>query len=129
MYYCPACSAEFEKPMLTAETHGLDTPPYEIREVCPSCKRTGFYEKTTTHCRCCGAKLPDGTADYCSPACRAKGERLWERERRRRRLAFSSPVSQIVRELVRYNRENQTRYSYGQYVALIRPRLTKGKKR
>lgn len=127
MYYCRDCGFEFEAPEIITETHGLSAPPYERDLCCPRCKGRRFREKVGGYCRCCGAKLT-GQTDYCSEKCRAKGEAMWRRELKRRSRSLSDPLNKIVRETDDYNRENGTRYSYGQYVALVRPRL-KGKKR
>lgn len=119
MYYCPDCGYEFEEPEKIYETHGFNTPPYEKLTVCPMCKATSFYEKVNTHCRCCGAKLKKG-GKYCSASCQEKGERLWQKERIRRRIRQSDPLNEIIREIESYNKINKTDYSYGKYVAIVK---------
>jgi DNA-directed RNA polymerase subunit RPC12/RpoP len=42
LYRCLECGHEFEEPRKITETHGLDTPPYEILYVCPECQSHGF---------------------------------------------------------------------------------------
>ena len=126
MYYCPECGLEFANAKKDFETHGLDIPPYEPTYCCPNCNGVSFYEKTTTHCRCCGSKLNNDCKDYCSEACAKKGEKLWIREMKRRKLHVSDPLYVTVREVNLYNLKNGTNYSYGQYVALIKPK--RGKK-
>lgn len=128
MYYCPECGCEFEKPKKLYETHGLKEPPFEKILVCPDCNSTNFHEKVTTHCRCCGARLPDKSSEYCSESCREKGELLWSKQRKRRKIKTKSPINVILNELNFYNRQNNTDYSYGQYVAIIKPKLEAEKK-
>jgi len=125
MYYCPDCGSSFEKPEKSYERHSLDNPPYEKIYLCPKCLGDNFFEKSTTHCRCCGAKLRTGLDEYCSDACRKKGEKLWKREIKRRKLILSNPLNQIIKELKIYNQLHSTNYSYGQYIALIRPQEVK----
>ncbi len=129
MYYCRSCGSDFEQPKKSYETHCFSDTPFELLYVCPHCKSGNFYEKSTTHCRCCGGRLPKGATEYCSDACRVKGERLWKRELRKKRSILTDPLNIIVRECSLYNRLNGTRYSYGQYVAIVRPRLEKERKK
>lgn len=125
MYYCPDCGYEFLSPAMCTETHRLNSPPYEKNCFCPNCKQQNYYEKTTTHCRCCGSRLPQGVEDYCSYDCRIRGEKLWRREQIRRKLNFEDPLGKIVHEVQQYNLKNNTDLSYGQYVSFIRPGLSK----
>ncbi len=127
MYYCKNCGREFEEPEKSYETHIFTDTPFELFYVCPTCKSQNFREKNVTHCRCCGGKLTKGQEEYCSEACRNKGEKLWRRELKRRRNAMKNPLNLIVMECNEYNKQNNTRYSYGQYVAIIRPKLLKEK--
>lgn len=122
MYYCPECGTNFEKPDKKYCKHNLSSPPYEKIYCCPKCNSESFFEKTTTHCRCCGAKLKKGAFEYCSDACKKKGEKLWIREIKRRNLLINNPINKIVHELEIYNKINGTNYSYGQYVTLILPK-------
>lgn len=121
MYYCPECGFHFEKPIKTYSTHGFTSPPYEKNYCCPNCNSVSFYEKNTTHCRCCGAKLRQGITDYCSEACEKKGKKLWLKEVKRRQQFFFNPINSIVRELEIYNKMHGTNYSYGKYIAIILP--------
>ncbi len=125
MYYCPDCGSEFEKSEESYETHGLIHPPYESVYCCPYCKGTDFFEKSTTHCRCCGIKLRKGLKDYCSESCEKRGKKLWQKELKRRKIISSDPVNILVREVSIYNKKHNTKYSYGQYVALIKPKGAK----
>lgn len=128
MYYCPDCGGFFEKALKSYETHGFTSPPFEERYYCPYCEGEDFYEKITTHCRCCGAKLREGLSDYCGEACEKKGKKLWLKDAKRRNLLKHDPISLIIRELNSYNRKNNTNYSYGQYIAYIRPEIKKNEK-
>lgn len=58
MYLCIECGALFDEPRRTIETHGLDSPPYEVWNVCPECG--GAYVKTM-QCDLCGEWI---TGDY-----------------------------------------------------------------
>lgn len=44
MYLCLDCGRLFEEPKRCVETHGLDTPPYEVWDGCPYC--SGGYVET-----------------------------------------------------------------------------------
>lgn len=127
MYLCTQCGCEFKNPVKLTEKHNLDNPPYENIYVCPICKSTNFEKEKVYHCRCCGAKLSGDNKDYCSPACKKKGEQLWLKEIKRKKLLADSSVYSLVREVENYNKNNGTKYSYGQYVALIKTKK-KGKK-
>ena len=125
MYYCKNCGFEFEEPEKTYETHIFSDTPFEVLYLCPNCRSSNFREKNITHCRCCGSRLPAGCIEYCSESCRQKGEKLWKNELKRRRKDMCDPLNIIVRECSDYNKTHNTDYSYGQYVALIRPKLSK----
>ena len=127
MFYCPKCGYEFKKPQKIYESHGVSSPPFEEILCCPDCKSTAFYEKSTTHCRCCGAKLSEKETEYCSAACKKRGELLWERQRKRRRLQSETALYSFVKEIAEYNSINNTDYSYGQYVALVENKRRKQK--
>lgn len=126
MYYCSDCGCEFETAEVYKETHGFLYPPFEERSCCPNCKSENIRLKNISHCRCCGAKL-NGKKEYCSETCRTKGEAMWKAERKKRKLGRTSPLNRIVLETEEYNKKHRTSYSYGQYVALIMPKLKKGK--
>ncbi len=115
MYYCPDCGCEFAVPKKIYETHGLSSPPFEALSVCPNCKNSEFYEKSTTHCRCCGAKLSPYQTEYCSDTCKNKGIKMWKREQKRRKHRRISPINVFLAELEHYNKQNKTMLSYGQY--------------
>lgn len=50
MYVCLECLERFNKPTLMVETHGLDSPPYEEKMVCPYCSGPYTY---AYQCDCC----------------------------------------------------------------------------
>ncbi len=118
MYHCKTCGGKFLTPQKIYETHGFSTPPYEEIFICPICNSSAFKKITHTHCRCCGALLINTEKEYCSKACKQKGEKLWKQQMERFKLEFDSPLNVILREIKAYNSENGTNYSYGQYVAL-----------
>ena len=128
MYYCAECGCEFEAADMHTETHSLTTPPYEEIRCCPLCGSTAIRTKAVSYCRCCGAKTADSDKEYCSPACRKKGEEMRRRELKKKRELLSSPLFQTVREVDEYNKKNRTNYSYGQYVTLIKPYLCRRRK-
>lgn len=129
MYYCSDCSCEFETAALFTETHGFTSPPFEELGCCPFCGSGNVKEKAGSYCRCCGARLGNSEREYCSPSCRKRGEEMRRWEIKKKRLVFSSPIFQVVREVDEYNRKNGTDYSYGQYVTLIKPYLKKGRRK
>ena len=51
MYICLDCGEVFSQPRRYKETHGLESPPYEIFYVCPCCG--GDYTETY-QCDECG---------------------------------------------------------------------------
>lgn len=127
MYICLKCNNEFETPIKITETHSLPNPPYEAVYVCPNCKSTDYEKKKAKHCHCCGAKILNSNSDYCSDACKIKGEKLWLKEAMNKNLLISSPIYCLIREVNEYNIANKTNYSYGQYVALVKSKK-EGKK-
>ena len=128
---CPDCGAPYHRDCyeklgrcIHSPAHAADYEwkfPYQESELCtcPSCgERTLRSEE---HCRCCGAKLTSSGNEYCSDACRRRGEEMWRRERIRRKLANANPISRIIKETEEYNRAHGTDYTYGEYVAYILP--------
>lgn len=122
MFYCKKCGYEFNRAQKRYERHGLMSPPYEKYYVCPNCGSGDFVEKVITHCRCCGARILGDEDIYCSERCRVRGEKLYELERKRRKIRDESPINEIVKKTKEYNKVNKTNFSYGQYVALILPK-------
>lgn len=127
MLICKTCGAEFQEAVFLTETHGILAPPYEKIAVCPFCNSSSIEKKELTHCRCCGARLQESNNGYCSENCKEKGEKLRLKELKRKRERYNSPINVILRECQYYNIENNTNYSYGQFVALILPKI-RGKK-
>ena len=119
MYYCKDCGSEFEKADLINHINQNKPLSQSKEEACPYCGSKKYYEKTTRHCKYCGALLPEGVFDYCNIDCRAMGKKLWEIEHRRRKLSRATPISVMIHEVDKYNKAHGTRYSYGQYVSLI----------
>ena len=120
MYYCTDCKIFIEDPKLKNFKINGKT---ERRAVCPVCGEK-LILSTPEYCRYCGARLKDaGTDGYCSDGCRRLGKKLWTRELRRRKKTNADPIARILRMLTDYNREHKTKYSYGQFVALILPKL------
>ncbi len=128
MYYCNDCKSKFEKPLIKAESHSLTCPPFEKVYLCPFCKTTNFEEMEIAHCRCCGARIIDNTGDFCSDKCRLRFEKLKTAEFKHKKQVNDSAIYKFVREVEEYNKLHNTKYSYGQYVAYIKPTLKEKKK-
>ena len=54
MFRCADCGEMFEIPKKYTETHGLETPPYEIFYGCPRC--AGAYSHIK-YCSICGEPI------------------------------------------------------------------------
>lgn len=72
-------------------------------------------------CKICGTEfLPQRRGQKtCSEECRAENKRRWQEESRRRKeeeMRKKNALWSLCDELARYNRENGTNLSYGQYV-------------
>lgn len=128
MYYCSDCKKEFLKPIKKYETHGLNHPPYEAFYVCPFCNSTNYNENKAKYCKCCGARLKTQQINYCSDKCKINYEKLKREEYKRHKKLVDSPLVKLIKEVEGFNKQNGTKYSYGQYVALIKPKL-KGRKK
>ncbi len=126
MYECLDCGCRFDTVFTDFEKHGLQRPPYEQYSCCPACYSRRIRKVKNLHCRCCGAKLPKERTEYCSDACCKNWYALQNRERKRRKMRFCDQLHTVVRQAEEYNKEHGTRYSYGQFIALIMPRLNKG---
>lgn len=120
MYQCRDCGRRFE----AAER--IRDEIKSGRAACPHCGGGAFSAVQSTHCRYCGARLPPGAEEYCNAHCRRRGELMWERERRRRGEQRVHPLYTTARAVETYNQAHGTRYSYGQFVTLILPRLNGG---
>lgn len=119
MYICTDCGHKFSKAEKITETHGLSSPPYEEISVCPACKSENFHKQNYEFCRFCGARLKSGAVDYCSEKCRRRGTLARLKEKRRKKHIADSDIYRTVRRVEIYNHKHGTRYSYGQYTALI----------
>ena len=120
MYYCPECKTEFRKPKKIADSHNLNSPPFEKYLCCPFCSNKNIRIIESKHCKCCGAKLKDNESDYCSVECEKKGRKLLDIKLKKELAEFSNPINVIIRELNEYNKKNNTNYSYGQYIAYVK---------
>lgn len=129
MYECQDCRHIFDVAKRIVDKHELDTPPYEEHGVCPSCGSSYYHKIAVLHCRCCGARLSPGKSEYCNDSCRKRGIELRKIEQIQRRVRQTAPIEVLVRQIDEYNRLHNTRYSYGQYVALILPKLKGNNKR
>lgn len=116
MYKCQDCQKEFKFPRKTKETHSLPFGPYEEIRLCPFCASHLIIELPEHYCRYCGAKVKAGQ-DYCSSACRKKGEAAYKRQEENKIWLHNNPVSQILREVAEYNKKNGKNLSYGEYVS------------
>ncbi len=123
MYRCTDCERNFENYAVLGETHGMSGQPYEKIIVCPYCCSSAVEQIKANFCRCCGVRLKQRQKEYCSKQCRIRGFKLWQLEARRKRSLLASPINILIKELEQFNKLHKTRYSYGQYVGLIRPRL------
>ena len=128
MYYCNDCKKEFTKSIKKFETHGLSSPPYEAFYLCPFCISTNYREIEIKYCRCCGARLKNQQAEYCSDKCKITLEKLRREEYKKHKQLLESPLIKLIKEVEAYNKLHSTKYSYGQYVALIKPRIKGDKK-
>ena len=128
MYYCKDCNHKFEKPLIKPESHRLCSPPFEKIYLCPFCKSTNFTEIEIFHCRCCGARLIDSNGEFCSDKCKVRFEKLKRAEYKHKKQLNENALYQFMREVEAYNQKHNTKYSYGQYVAHIKPKLEEAKK-
>lgn len=117
MFYCKDCGINFQKPKKIIETQGLTSPPFEKNYICPKCKSSNISERVTRYCRYCGRTLKYNSGNYCNENCKKAGEKLWNKQIKRKTKEDSSELNLIVRETEKYNKEHGTNLSYGQYVA------------
>ena len=122
MYTCIDCGYSFKETKTITEKHGLSSPPYETINVCPACKSENYRKQNHDYCRFCGTKLKNGAIDYCSNRCRTRGKNAWLKQKKRKNRLNTSDIYQIVREIDLFNHTNKTKYSYGQYTALVEGR-------
>ena len=117
MYHCTDCGRNFDFVKVVFETHGLSTPPYERRKLCPFCDSENYEEKKNQFCRFCGRRLKE-EGEYCSRRCKVSGKNAYKRDRERAEQQAASPVVKTIKELALYNKEHGTKYSYGQFISL-----------
>lgn len=125
MYYCTDCKIYIEDPKFKKVK---ESGKRISCAVCPICEER-LIISVPEYCRYCGTRLSEDCTDgFCSDNCRRLGRRLWIREMKRRRIIKDDPIARILRMLTVYNREHRTKYSYGQFVSLILPKIDKGGK-
>ena len=44
MFKCESCGCKFDEVEFVTETHGLSSPPYEKRAICPYCGSDNYEE-------------------------------------------------------------------------------------
>ena len=118
MYHCKNCRKEFEFAKIYFEKDMQKPDTYEKFLLCPFCESTDFFEKKGLYCRYCSAKLTGSNKEYCSTACRKRGERMFKfeimkNEKRKTDILFSA-----ITEVNNYNKRTGCSLSYGQYYAL-----------
>ncbi|MBQ3547677.1 MAG: hypothetical protein IJA44_04305 [Clostridia bacterium] len=123
MYRCKECTRKFETPKKVVETHGQIAPPFEVFYVCPFCKSTNYERIAVSFCRCCGRRLNNSEDLYCNDNCRLNAIKLKHKEELRKQSLIKNPLNVLMREVEKYNNEHHTKYSYGQYIAIIKPKL------
>ncbi len=128
MYYCKQCNRKFHSPLISEENHSLTLPPFEKLYLCPFCSSQNFKEIKAYYCRCCGAKIINSSKEFCSDGCKIRFEKLQRAEYKRKKQIYESPLNILIRELESYNKAHKTNYSYGQYVAVVKPSLKGNKK-
>ena len=117
MYRCLDCKGEFCFVKIDVERHGLDTPPFARRSLCPYCESDNIIYDTEPHCRYCGSRLRE-KKDYCSADCRRRDYICRQMDEKRRKYLADSPLTAAIKEVESYNKEHGTRLTYGQYFAL-----------
>ena len=120
MYYCTDCKMFIEDPKFKKRREKGKTVSHAL---CPVCKGE-LIVSAPEYCRYCGTRLTGDEKDgFCTDNCRRLGRRLWTKEIRRRKKIKDDPIARILRMLTSYNREHNTKYSYGQFVSLVLPGL------
>lgn len=128
MYHCKECGKKFERPKIVKETHNLNGPPFEKFALCPFCNSTNFNEIIIKHCHCCGARLKPHQIEFCSDECKITAEKLRLEEYKRLKKLNENPLVIMIKEVDEYNATHNTKFSYGQYVTLIKPKILKEEK-
>ena len=117
MYACKDCKKIFKKYKTVTETHSLPDSPFEEFAICPFCDGKHIIILQVQHCKCCGARMY-GKEDYCSDACKRRGEYLYALERKRKADWHAHPLYLAIKEVEEYNKRTGSNLSYGQYFAL-----------
>ena len=128
MYRCQDCEKNFSSAKRIYDENTADSPPYEKHLVCPYCESENIGFIKVYHCRCCGARLPFGVTDYCNEKCKKRGQKLWNREQKRKNQLKFDPIYIMTEMVDDYNKKHNTKYSYGQFVALVLPKIIKEEK-
>ena len=124
MYYCTDCKIYVEDPKYK---NFKISGKRERQALCPVCLKK-LVNAEPDYCRYCGNRLYAAENDgYCSDTCRRMGKRLWTKEINRRKKIKTDPIARILRMLTSYNKEHNTKYSYGQFVSLVLPKLERRK--
>lgn len=122
MYYCTDCNIYVEDPKLKNFKIAGER---KKKALCPVCEKE-LIIAAPEYCRYCGKRLKENSPDaYCDDYCRRLGRKLWTKEINRRKKIKENPIARILRMLTAYNNEHDTKYSYGQFVSLILPKLDK----
>ena len=122
MYYCTDCKIFIEEPRKKRFKTGEGI---KTKLLCPICLGE-VLPAVPEYCRYCGCRLPENSKSaYCDETCRRRGRKLWTRELYLRKKLRDDPIARVLRMLTSYNREHNTKYSYGQFVSLIMPGLEK----
>ncbi len=129
MYRCTDCKEKITHPKAINEYHNTYCELPKTSLVCPECESEKIEEIKIKYCRCCGRRLSEGRTDYCSISCRKQGDKIFDEQKKRMLHIKSSPIYATVRELEKYNRENKTNISYGQFVAYVWPKIKDGEKK
>ncbi len=116
MYKCQDCQKEFRYPKRETETHSLPFGPYEQIRLCPFCNSHNFIKIEEHYCKYCGIRVKSGK-DYCSAACKKKGEAAYKRQEENKQWLHNNPISEILREVAEHNRKTGKNISYGEYVS------------
>ena len=129
MYRCKDCGRNFDYPQKIKEKDDEMLTISRVYFVCPECGSDNITENIIRYCKCCGRSLGTNKKDYCSIVCRKQGEKLYEQQRKKYIHIKSSPIYETARLLDKYNKEHNTKLSYGQFTACVMPKLLKEEKK
>ncbi len=123
MYHCKDCNRKFDTPQKFVETHGQTAPPFEVFFLCPFCGSTNFKKIIIGYCKCCGRRLNNPDDYYCSESCRINAIKLKRKDELRKQALVENPLNILIKEVEEYNNQHKTKYSYGQYIAIVKAKL------